>query len=228
MTLLRTGEGRLEHTNLRYARIWSEKTRTVPSRITVRGHITVLKNFIIQISIRPSFARPISRWGAHLASTRSTVPSRTMKVNFQSSWSKSTKLIWISICSTSRPSGARIARTTTIGKSASTRTTGKTSGGAPPRSSTRARCAPIGKWITSLARTRRAAKTSISACTRTGGKSKNTTRTSSRSSSASTAPTARNRTVRTTTASTTARCPSPRASATSQKRASAPSTRTST
>lgn len=149
---------------------------------------------------------------------RSTVPLRTIKVNFQLSWSKSTKLIWTSICSTLRQFGAPIARMTTTVKSASTRTTGKTSDGVRLLSSTPVKCAPIGKLTTSLVRIPKVAKININACILTDGRSKNTILISSRLNNASTVLIAKNHTVRTTIASMIGKCRSLRASATSQRR----------
>ena len=178
MTFTRTEEGLLEHTNLKSVPTWSEKTRTVLRATTVRGPITVSKSFTIQTSTRPSSARLISRWGPRLVNTRSTVRLRTMKVNFPLNWSKSTLLIWISICSTSRLFGARTVRMTMTVKSVSMRTTGRTFAGGPPCSSTHAKCARTGKWTTSSALTPRVARISINAYFRMAGKSKNTIQTS--------------------------------------------------
>ena len=178
MTFIRTEEGLLEHTNPKSVLTWSEKIRTVRRATTVRGPITVSRSSIIQTSIRPSSARPISRWGPRLVNIRSTVPLRTMKVNFLLNWSKSTLLIWISTCSTSRPFGARIVRMTMTVKSVSMRIIGRTFADGPPCSSTLAKCVRTGKLTTSSALTPRDARVNINAYFRMAGKSKNTIQTS--------------------------------------------------
>ena len=216
MTFTRIEGGPLGLTSLRSALKWSGKSKIARSKSTARGPITVWRSSTIPTNIRPSSVRPISRWGASSVNTKSTAPSRTMKVNFRSCWLRSTKLIWTSTCSTSRLSGAHIARMTTTVKFVSMRTTGKTSADALRLSFIQARCARTGKSTTSSALIQKGVKASISAYTRMGGRSKNITLTSWKLSSVSTAPTARSHTARTSIASMIDRCPCPSGSAASQ------------
>lgn len=178
MTFIRTEEGLLEHTNLKSVLTWSEKISTVPRVTTVRGPIIVSRSSTIQTSIRPSSALPISRWGPRLVNIRSTAPLRTMKVNFLLNWLKSTLLIWISTCSTSRPFGAHIVRMTMTAKSVSTPIIGRIFADVPPCSATLAKCVRTGKLTTSSALTPRDARVNINVYFRMAGKSKNTIQTS--------------------------------------------------
>lgn len=209
MTITRTADGLLALTSQKSAHRWSAKFKIARNRITAIVHTTASRNSTTPTSTRPSSVLPISRWGARLVNTRSIARLLTTKVNSQLNWSKSMILIWTTTCFTLKLCGVLIARMTTTVRSASMRTTGKTSVEGLQLSLIQARCVQIGRWITSSALIQKGVKASISAYTRMAGRNKNTIPTSSKLSSVSTGPTARSHTAPTSTATMTGKFPCP-------------------
>lgn len=135
----------MELISLKSVQTSREKARVVRKAITATAPTTVWKSFTTLISTRQNSVHRIWSQVALHANTRNIAPSRIMIASFLSSSSRSTQLIWTFTCSFSRQFGVRIARMTTTERCVSMRTTGRTTGGVPQCSLTRARCARAGK-----------------------------------------------------------------------------------